>query len=92
MIKAQIYPQTNFTLKEQNWYWRIKSHNGKILADGAEGYSTKANCKRAFDRFMQAMVNLAETNGSTIHRCLTNITIELPVEILDHNGNVVKEY
>lgn len=91
MIKAQIY-ESSANFEPEQWYWRIKSHNGKIICDGAEGYSTKANCKRAFDRFMQAIVNLASTKGNTIHECLNGITIEMPVEVLDHNDNIVQEY
>lgn len=29
------------------WYWRILSSNGKIVADGSEGYANKANLLRA---------------------------------------------
>ncbi len=30
------------------WYWRVRSkRNGKIVADGAEGYASKSNLRRA---------------------------------------------
>lgn len=29
------------------WYWRLLSSNGKIVADGSEGYANKANLLRA---------------------------------------------
>lgn len=32
------------------WYWRLRSANGRIVADGAEGYATKGNARRAADR------------------------------------------
>lgn len=29
------------------WRWRLRAHNGKIIADSGEGYSSKANARRA---------------------------------------------
>lgn len=29
------------------WYWRLLSSNGKIVADGSEGYANTANLLRA---------------------------------------------
>jgi uncharacterized protein len=29
------------------WRWRAVARNGKIIADSAESYVNKANCKRA---------------------------------------------
>lgn len=34
--------------KDGLWYWHFKSKNGKIRADGGEGYSSKSNATRAF--------------------------------------------
>ena len=28
------------------WYWRLRAQNGKILADGGQGYSSKSNAFR----------------------------------------------
>ena len=33
--------------KDSNWYWRLKSGNGQIMADSGEGYSSKQACERA---------------------------------------------
>jgi uncharacterized protein YegP (UPF0339 family) len=41
------------------WRWRLLARNKKIVADGAEGYSSKANVVRAVKRFM-AMMGKAE--------------------------------
>lgn len=36
---------------DYTWYWRLKSvRNGKIIADGGEGYSSKSNALRAAGR------------------------------------------
>ena len=29
------------------WRWRLVARNGKIIGDGAEGYATKGNLRRA---------------------------------------------
>jgi len=33
--------------KAAEWRWRLKAHNGQIIADSAEGYVSKANVERA---------------------------------------------
>lgn len=30
-----------------DWYWHFEAANGRVTADGAEGYDSKANVKRA---------------------------------------------
>lgn len=47
----EIYPTFSIF---QSWRWRLKSPNGKILADSGEGYSTKAGCRRAISRIATA--------------------------------------
>jgi uncharacterized protein YegP (UPF0339 family) len=33
--------------KEKDWYWHaVAQRNGKIVADGSEGYKRKADCIR----------------------------------------------
>jgi uncharacterized protein YegP (UPF0339 family) len=32
------------------WYWHLKSANGKVVADGAEGYASRGNARRAARR------------------------------------------
>lgn len=29
------------------WYWRLRAPNGRIVADGAEGYTRRADVRRA---------------------------------------------
>lgn len=46
--KLQVY-QSHLRSGEngENWYWRLLATNGRIVADGAEGYSSKSKAKRA---------------------------------------------
>ena len=37
----------SMTLDNTIWYWRLKSGNSQIIADGAEGYATVATALRA---------------------------------------------
>lgn len=40
MIKFQVYPEATLDLdKGEQWRWRAKSANGKIVADGSEAYA-----------------------------------------------------
>jgi uncharacterized protein YegP (UPF0339 family) len=34
----------------RGFYWRARDKNGKIVADGAEAYSTRSNARRAARR------------------------------------------
>jgi uncharacterized protein len=35
--------------KSDQFRWRLKASNGKIIADGAEGYVAKADCQHGID-------------------------------------------
>lgn len=39
--KIQIYKD-----KKKEYRWRLKAPNGKIVADGAEGYKNRSNLKK----------------------------------------------
>ena len=38
---------TYYGFKDGLWYWRLRAQNGKIIADGSEGYATRYNARRA---------------------------------------------
>lgn len=50
-----------------DYYWRLVTRNGKIIADSGEGYSSKSNCKRAINRLHSLMLPslpiIDKTNG-----------------------------
>ena len=35
------------------WYWHIRARNGRIIADGSEGYDSKGNALRAVKRLIK---------------------------------------
>lgn len=43
------------TGRDGKHYWRARSSNGMIVADGGEGYSTRQNARRAARRFRHAI-------------------------------------
>ena len=42
--KAEIYKAAD------GWRWRLRAHNGKVVADGSEAYASKGNARRGFER------------------------------------------
>lgn len=40
--------------KKHEWRWRLKSRNGKIIADSGEGYKRKSACITATARVREA--------------------------------------
>lgn len=50
-FKAEIYRDAR-----DEFRWRVRARNGRIVADGAEGYQQRATCKR----MLAMLCNLAE--------------------------------
>ena len=48
-MKFEIYKD-----RAGEWRWRLKSANGRNIADSGEGYSTKSNCRRAVNELAGA--------------------------------------
>jgi len=46
-IKVEFYRDS-----AREWRWRLFGANGRIIADCAEGYSTRRPCVKAFDRIV----------------------------------------
>jgi uncharacterized protein YegP (UPF0339 family) len=44
VTKFQIYQD-----RKGEYRWRLRARNGEIIADGNEGYSSKASCKHGID-------------------------------------------
>lgn len=40
---------------QKNWRWRLVASNGKIVADSAEGYATKASLTKAVRRIQRGL-------------------------------------
>lgn len=46
----EIYPD-----KSGDWRWRLRAANGRVVADGAEGYASKRNVNRAIGSLFDAV-------------------------------------
>jgi uncharacterized protein YegP (UPF0339 family) len=56
MPRIEIYQETNTRLiSVGDWRWRLVGANGKILADSGEGYTRKADVKRALGTVLEAI-------------------------------------
>ena len=44
MTKFQIFQD-----RRGEYRWRLRARNGEIIADGSEGYKSKASCKHGID-------------------------------------------
>lgn len=51
-MKIEVYPAA-----DGQWRWRLRAANGKITADGAEGYANESSCKRAVRRLFTILIN-----------------------------------
>lgn len=56
-MKFHIYGGTGWVGNsyDRPWYWRATAANGKIMADSAESYSSKAKARRAVRRFVELL-------------------------------------
>lgn len=52
-----------FPGKDGGWYWHFEAANGKVTADGAEGYVSKANVQRAIANVKELLRTLQRGNG-----------------------------
>jgi uncharacterized protein YegP (UPF0339 family) len=39
------------------WRWRLTARNGRIVADGGEGYKRRADLDRALERVIAGLIN-----------------------------------
>lgn len=52
----EIYKGYVFIKPTGEWYWRLRVANGRIMADGGEGYSTRTHVIRAINRITDAVL------------------------------------
>lgn len=56
MIKFEIYDiNADLPHNSAEWYWHAKTKNGRIVADGSEGYYKLGNAKRAVNHFVELL-------------------------------------
>lgn len=48
------------------WFWRLKAPNGKVVADGAEAYTSESNAKRAAVRAIGLCGSATITRHATV--------------------------
>lgn len=51
--RFEIFYKTSFFNKNVRWYWRLRAHNGEIVAIGAEPFDSHSNVMRAIATMKQ---------------------------------------
>lgn len=51
-MKIELYPGPDGL-----WRWRLRAANGKITADGSEGYANESSVRRAVRRLFNVLCN-----------------------------------
>lgn len=52
-----------FPGSDGGWYWHFEAANGEVTADGAEGYVSKSNVRRAIANVKDLLRSLQEDRG-----------------------------
>jgi len=50
--------------KKKQFRWRLKSQNGRIIADSAESYTRKSNCIKA----MESVIKVNFENSKVVYK------------------------
>jgi uncharacterized protein YegP (UPF0339 family) len=61
VTKFQIYQD-----RKGEYRWRLRARNGEIIADGNEGYSSKASCKHGIDLVKEQAASAAVEDQTAI--------------------------
>lgn len=62
-MKFEIYESSVSNVLNGNhlrweWHWRLRSRNGRIMADSGEGYASRSGCIRAINRLCAGILVL----------------------------------
>lgn len=62
------------------WRWRMRAPNGRILCDGAEGYSSKPGVRRAIANFVKHLSEAVPTEEVRVRSPRAqDVKVKLPV-------------
>jgi uncharacterized protein YegP (UPF0339 family) len=61
-LKFEVFPGVALVGRKQQWFWRCRAGNRRIIGDGSEGYSSARAAERAVRRFIQCV----QTSGFTV--------------------------
>lgn len=52
-VEFEVYRETSNLGQDGDWRWRARARNGRIVADGGEGYSSRSACTTAVERLVR---------------------------------------
>lgn len=64
-----------YTDKQNQWRWRAIDTNGRIIADGAEGYATQGNVLRALLNVVNEFKSVTTVHNATDDRIIALNTL-----------------
>lgn len=56
IYESPIHEECSGNCTGWEWYWRLRSRNGRIMADGG-GYNTRTGCRRAIYTICRAILD-----------------------------------
>jgi uncharacterized protein YegP (UPF0339 family) len=55
-LKFEVFPGVALVGRKQQWFWRCRAGNRRIIGDGSEGYSSARAAERAVRRFILCLI------------------------------------
>jgi uncharacterized protein YegP (UPF0339 family) len=55
-LKFEVFPGVALVGRKQQWFWRCRAGNRRIIGDGSEGYSSARAAERAVRRFISGVL------------------------------------
>ena len=56
-LTLEIYEGRRAPFQRKQWRWRIRAANGRIIANGGEGYANRADLEAALDLVRRALTS-----------------------------------
>ncbi len=59
---TEIWPRFEVYESKSKWYWRFVARNGRVMADGGQGYHNKGNTQKAVKRLIEDVAQIYHTS------------------------------
>ncbi len=62
MSSKKQWPMFEVYESKSKWYWRFVARNGRVMADGGQGYHNKGNAQKAVKRLIEDVAQIYHTS------------------------------
>lgn len=66
--------------RAEEWRWRLRAPNGRIIADSSEGYNTKPGVRRSIANFTKYLAEAPPVEEIRIKECAEDVPVP-PVKV-----------